>query len=79
MSRRSELMDKCPFCDGPAERFPDPDGSCDLHCTVCTWHEHRPSDDEIVQATRDQKEDRGRRRDVSATEPLREQGDHGHG
>ena len=60
MSRKPESMAKCPFCDGPVERFPDPDGSCDLHCTVCTWHEHRPSDDGIAEARRERGRASGR-------------------
>ncbi len=52
---------RCPCCGGSIERFPDPDGSCDSYCRICTWHEHRPTDDEITQARREQKEARERR------------------
>ena len=44
---------KCRFCGGNVEYFADPDGSCDYHCTICTWSEHIPSDDEAAEAKRE--------------------------
>ncbi len=48
MKRKSE--GKCPYCGGRLEHFPDQDGSCDVQCTRCSWHEHIPGTEEIAQA-----------------------------
>ena len=48
---------KCRFCGSEVEYFPEPDGSCDYHCPVCTWHEHLPSDDEVVEAKKGRRMD----------------------
>jgi len=48
MKRKAEA--KCPHCGGRIEHFPDQDGSCDVQCTRCSWHEHVPSEAEIAEA-----------------------------
>jgi len=45
----------CPYCGGRIEHFPDQDGSCDVHCTRCSWHEHVPSKAEIAQVKAEHK------------------------
>ena len=54
MKKKRTPEPKCPYCGAHVEHLPDPDGSCDDYCTVCTWHQHIPSDDEIAQAKREQ-------------------------
>jgi len=48
MKRKSER--KCPYCGGRIESLPDQDGSCDVQCTRCSWHEHVPGEAEIAEA-----------------------------
>ena len=47
---KQEAEGKCPYCGSRIEHFPDQDGSCDVQCTRCSWHEHIPSTKEIAQA-----------------------------
>ena len=40
----------CPHCNGRLECHPDQDGSCDWHCTRCSWHQHVPGNVDSVTA-----------------------------
>ena len=63
MSGKSESEPRCPFCDAAIEHLREPDGSCDDHCTRCTWHQHVPSGDEVAQAKLEQQHALERRRE----------------
>ena len=49
-SENDESNAGCPHCNGGLECHPDQDGSCDWHCTRCTWHQHVPGNVDSVTA-----------------------------